>query len=281
YGGAGWVYLRGWHRLHRAGAPLGSPIRPLLLLGSTALVLVAFFPPFYEGSHQVLYLRAIQKILVAMLAAPLFWLATPVHISLRGLPYRWRRFFIHAIRADTRSGSMIRIGSAMGTTWLLYVAAIVIWHDSKVVNWTMAGTNRHFLTLTFMFAAALLYWVHIVGTGLRLRYALPVWVIFAYAVGVEIPNMTAGITIAYSSIPLYAHYTAIAKITGADIFDAQVLAGGLVWFMGSIVFFFSAVMVVNRIFVRHGSTTPQYHPEWDSEERMIAPGLEHRLNEKR
>ncbi|MCB0064535.1 MAG: cytochrome c oxidase assembly protein, partial [Caldilineaceae bacterium] len=136
-------------------------------------------------------------------------------------------------------------------------------------------------TLGFMFAAALLYWVHIVGTGLKLRTALPGWVLFIYAVGVEIPNMAAGITIAYSSTPLYEHYIATHERLNIDLIADQIMAGGLVWFMGSVVFFCSAVLIVNRLFLRHGSSTPEYHPDWDSEERMIAPGLEHRLEEKR
>ena len=163
---------------------------------------------------------------------------------------------------------------------MLYVAAIVIWHDVAVVNWTMADQSRHYLTLGLIFGAALLYWVHIVGTGFHLQRALPGWVLFVYAVGVEIPNMTAGITIAYSSVPLYAHYMAAHAQPGSLMIEDQIMAGGLVWFMGSIVFFFSAVMIVNRLFVRHGSNTPEHFPDWDSDERMIAPGLEHRLTKK-
>ncbi|MCB0121773.1 MAG: cytochrome c oxidase assembly protein [Caldilineaceae bacterium] len=280
-GSVGWYYLRGWQRLRRAGSPLGHWARLGVMGISGSLILLATFPPLYPLSHELLYARATQKILVAMVAAPLFWLASPLHIILRGWPFAWRRRVIYLFRSDTRSGRLIRLFTSTGVAWMLYVGAIVIWHDSHVINWTMTGTSRHYLTLLFMFGAALLYWVHIVGTGFRLRRALPGWVLFAYAVGVEIPNMTAGITIAYSSTPLYAHYVESARRIGNDVLGDQVMAGGLVWFMGSVVFFFSAVMIVNRIFLRHGSTEPEYFPEWDSDDRMIAPGLEHRLEEKR
>ena len=102
--------------------------------------------------------------------------------------------------------------------------------------------------------------------------------LFAYAVGVEIPNMTAGVTIAYSSKALYSHY---AALRGTDVIADQMLSGGLVWFMGSVIFFSSAVIIVNRLFKRNKGDGPDHLPEWDSEERMIAPGLEHRLDEKR
>lgn len=279
--GVGWLYGRGWRSLRRAGSTLGHLIRLCLLCGSALLVLLALFPPLYNVSHELLYVRALQKIMVAMLAAPLFWLACPAHILLRGAPFAWRHSIVHALRADTRSGQLVRLLTSTGVAWMLYVAAIVIWHDPHIVAWTMNGSNLHYLTLAFMFGAALLYWVHIVGTGWHLRRALPGWVIFAYAVGVEIPNMTAGITIAYSSVPLYEHYADIARRIGMDMIEMQIWAGGLVWFGGSVVFFFSAVMIINRIFLRHGSSAPEYFPDWDSDDRMIAPGLEHRLREDR
>lgn len=277
----GGVYLRGWRHLRQVGSPLAKPFRLTLLLSSMLLILLATWPPIYELSHEILYARAVQKIMVAMVAAPLFWLACPVHIMLRGLPFRWRRAIFHRFQPETWTGHSIRAVTSTGVAWLVYVSAIVIWHDTNIVNWTMGGNVRHYLTLTLMFGAALLYWVHIVGTGLKLRTALPGWVLFAYAVGVEIPNMAAGITIAYSSTPLYTHYVATHERLNIDLIADQIMAGGLVWFMGSVVFFFSAVMIVNRLFLRHGSDTPHHHPDWDSDERMIAPGLEHRLDEER
>ncbi len=280
-GVTGSLYFRGWLRLRRVDSPVAKPVRLSLFISSTLLLLLATFPPIYRLSHELLYARAVQKIMVAMVAAPLFWLSCPLHISLRGLPVEWRRRFMHSLRADTTSGRFLRIVTPPGVAWMLYVAAIVIWHDIAVVNWTMADQSRHYLTLGLMFCAALLYWVHIVGTGFHLRRALPGWMLFVYAVGVEIPNMTAGITIAYSGVPLYAHYVATHAQSSFPMVEDQMIAGGLVWFMGSVVFFFSAVMIVNRLFARHGSNTPEHFPDWDSDERMIAPGLEHRLDEKR
>jgi hypothetical protein len=56
-----------------------------------------------------------------------------------------------------------------------------------------------------------------------------------------------------------------------------VLAGGLIWFCGSIVYFGSAVLIFRTLIPRE---QPKPFPEWDSDERMIAPGLEHRLPKK-
>ena len=245
------LYLRGWHRLRLAGSPLARASRLVFFASSLLLILVATLPPLYPLSHQFLFARALQKILMAMVAAPFLWLSCPVHISLRGLSFPWRQRVFRTLQPHTWSGQLLRTMTYPGTTWLIYVAAIVIWHDAAVVNWTMQGQTRHYLTLFVMFGAALLYWVHIIGTGFQLRWSLPGWMLFAYAVGVEIPNMTAGIAIAYSGRPLYSHYVVTHEGLAFSILDDQMISGGLVWFMGSVVFFFSAVLIVNRLFIRN------------------------------
>ena len=277
----GSAYWRGWQRLRRSGAPLATGTRLSLLINSLLLILVVTLPPFYTLSHSLLYVRALQKIMVAMVAVPMFWLACPVHVILRGLAFARRQQFIRWLRPDHWGGRLTQFLGQPALAWLFYVCAIVIWHDSAVVNWAMSAPLRHYLTLTVLLTAALLYWVQITGTGLYTKARLPGWMLFVYAVGVEIPNMTAGVTIAYSSASLYNHYATLHTAQGTSVIEDQMLSGGLIWFMGSVVFFSSAVMIVNRLFKANKGDEADHLPDWDSEERMIAPGLEHRLKEKR
>ncbi len=277
----GSAYWRGWQRLRRSGTPLATPARLSLLINSLLLILLATLPPLYTLSHSLLYVRALQKIMVAMVAAPMFWLACPLHVILRGLAFERRQHFMRWLAPTSWGGRLTHVLGQPALAWLFYVCAIVIWHDSAVVDWSMRAPLRHYLTLMVLFVAALLYWVQITGTGLYTKAKLPGWMLFVYAVGVEIPNMTAGVTIAYSSAPLYNHYAALHTARGTSVIDDQMISGGLVWFMGSVVFFSSAVMIVNRLFKANKGDGADHHPDWDSEERMIAPGLEHRLDEKR
>jgi hypothetical protein len=105
--------------------------------------------------------------------------------------------------------------------------------------------------------------------------------------------MISGVTIAFSGQPIYDYYTTIH--TTADYrynistLADQMIAGGMIWCFGSIIYFSSAVLVIRKLFKdNHGDGTqgapasgPQPFPNWDSDERMIAPGLEHRVVEKR
>jgi cytochrome c oxidase assembly factor CtaG len=144
---------------------------------------------------------------------------------------------------------------------------------------------RHHLALWGLLGAALLYWWHVVGTGPRIHQRLPTWVFFAYLIGADIPNMASGVTIAFSQQPVYAYYAAIHAATsnpfGLSVIDDQIIGGGLVWCIGSFIYFGSAVLVMRKLFKDNHGDSPYHFPNWDSDERMIAPGLEHRVTEKR
>lgn len=279
-----WVgYLRGWRRWRRVDATLASPLRLVALAISTGLILVAFFPPLDYLSRDFLFGRALQKIAVAFVAAPLLWLAAPFHLISCGLPLAWRRRWVRWLQPQRWSGRLVRAFTQPAATWLAFVSAIVLWHETAVVNWAMSQPGVHLCLLGLLFGIAFLYWGHLAGTGLRRLHRVPGWVLFAYVVGVEIPNMATGMTIAYAGTPSYAYYVAMHAhmAAGMSAIEDQMISGGLIWFTGSFVFFGSAVLIINRLFRRNKGDSPHHFPDWDSEERMIAPGLEHRLKERR
>lgn len=275
-------YFQGWRRWRQVDAGLASPKRLAALGISTICVLAAFLPPLDLFSRHLLFARALQKVALAFWAAPFFWLAAPFHLGSRGLSLRWRQRLTCWLDSERRSGQLVRCLTQPALTWLAFVAAIILWNDAAVVDWTMRHQGVHGVMMAALFGVALLYWSHLVGTGPRLRRQLPSWVLFAYVVGVEVPNMATGMTIAYAGTPFYTYYAAMHAVRSSNfgVIEDQMMSGGLIWFTGSFVFFGSAVLIVNRLFHHHQGHTPHHPPDWDSDERMIAPGLEHRLKEK-
>lgn len=281
--GATWFwYCQGWRRRRQVDTQLASGKRLAALGFSTLCILVAFFPPLDLLSRHVLFARALQKVTLAFGAAPFFWLAAPFHVASRGLPWRWRRRLTRWLTAGRWSGQLIRFITQPALAWLTFVAALILWHEAVVVDWTMQHRGLHGVMMILLLGIALLYWGHLVGTAPRLRRPLPGWVLFAYVVGVEVPNMATGMTIAYAGTPFYTYYAATHALSASSfgVIEDQMMSGGLIWFTGSFVFFSSAVLIVNRLFHHHSGHSPHPLPDWDSDERMIAPGLEHRLKEK-
>jgi cytochrome c oxidase assembly factor CtaG len=277
---AGMLYTRGWQRLRRWQPDLAQPRRLAYCWGGLLLLCAAHLPPLYDLSADLLAARSMLKILTVMLAPPLLWLAVPVHIMLWGLPASARRRLTHWLFAPSPFHTILRTVTAPGLAWLLFISAFLIWHDARFASWSMQqGWSRH-LSLWLLLLTGLLYWGHVVGSSPRIHPRLPAWVFFAYLIGADIPNMVSGVTISFTGHPIYSYYVAAhahGNLLGLDVINDQIIAGGLVWFCGSMVYFGSAVIVMSKLF-KHD--TPQAFPNWDADERMIAPGLEHRLADK-
>ena len=98
--------------------------------------------------------------------------------------------------------------------------------------------------------------------------------------------MMAGVTIAFSSAPLYDTYAAAqATLTqgvpfGLDVLEDQMIGGAIIWVIGSLVYVSSIILVLNSLFRREGSEVPQPLWNWDADEKIIMPGLEHRLRDE-
>lgn len=281
----GWRYVRGWRRLHAFQPQLANKTRLTVFGVSLVALTVSLISPLETWSHYLLVARSTQKVLLCMIAAPLFWLACPFHFTWWGLPSGLRQRTTHLFLPHSRFRRLLQSVTQPGFTWLLFVSTFLSWHDPSLVNFIMPHPWGHRAALIVLLGAALLFWWHIVDTGPRIHRRFPDWVRFACLLGVEIPNIASGITLAFQTRPLYSYYAAMNGLTPPAlhlaILDDQTISGGIIWVFGSLAYFSSAVLVLNKIFQDHGGNSPQPIPNWDSDERMIAPGLEHRLVEKR
>jgi cytochrome c oxidase assembly factor CtaG len=109
---------------------------------------------------------------------------------------------------------------------------------------------------------------------------LVAWLIAIMLIITEIINMVTGVSTAFSGVVFYDHYAAVHRLADAPTFSAlddQALAGAVLWVGGSFIYISSIILVLNRLFEKHGSSTPEAFPDWDADERMIMPGLEHRV----
>jgi len=284
-GGLSLGYGRGCLRL-RLILPQTMTRMRLAVFGISMLALtLSLIAPLERSSHYLLAARSLQKILLCMIAAPLFWLACPFHCIVWGAPTRLRQKITKFLRRRSPSGQLLRSITRPSFTWLFFVSTFLIWHDPIFVNYVMPHPWWHRAALCLLFGAALLFWWHIVETGPRIHGRFPDWVRFACLIGVEIPNIVSGITIAFQTKPLYSYYATMNAAFNHPLqltmIDDQTISGGMIWVFGSLVYFSSAVMVLNKIFRENNGNSPLPLPNWDADERMIAPGLEHRVIENR
>lgn len=276
------LYVRGWLRLRRRGAGLATVYRLIVFLFTATLVGIAFLSPLNTLNRQVLFLRELQVVVICLLAPPAFFISCAYDMMLAGLPARARRQLHRTLQPDAPVGGALKKATPFWLVWLLFLSLFLIWHDAAFAGWLLARPALHTAGLVVLGAAALLLWWHIVGTGPRLHTPLPAWFYALALVVVEIANMATGVSIAFAGKPLYAYYAALAEASPGTprlgLLDDQALGGAMLWVAGSVIYISAIILLVNRLFQDHGGR-PAAHPNWDDDDRMIMPGLEHRVRQ--
>jgi len=274
-------YLRGWASLHRSGSTLANRQRLAAYFFALILWGAAVAAPLPALAETRLLARTAQLVCIALLGAPAFWLSAPFHHVARGVPARARQPLTRLFVRPSRISPLLAGLTTPFMVWFIYLAVVLMWHDPSFVAWSTAARWRTHAQLLPLLGAALLFWQQITRMGPRRYTTASPYARFVMLVGVEIPNLAAGITIAFRSTPLYTWYAAQEPeaIARGAAMSQQAVSGALVWVFGSLVYIFSIVLVVNEIFRREGVDGPEPPVGWDSDERFIAPGLEGRLKE--
>ncbi len=276
----GVLYVRGWRRLRRIDRELATVGRLLAFGLGTAALLMATTSPIFGLRAEFLSARAAQQVLLGMIAPPLLWLSCPFHVLARGLPTRWRRGLTHHLLRPTSTRRVVTFLTQPLLTWLYMMTAFLTWHDPGFAAWTLRNGWTYSLVMWLFFGAYFLFWWHLIGTAPRLHPAMSVWVAFAYLVlGAEIPNMLAGVSIAFTPSPIYRHFGSMES--GLLGLNDQIASGGIIWVTGSIVYISSAILIVNRLFRREELPPPRLPIDRFATDRSIAPGLERRVIQNR
>ncbi|HQY91108.1 cytochrome c oxidase assembly protein [Caldilinea sp.] len=274
-------YGRGWVRLHRRGVPFANLPRLVVFLFAMTLTAIVFLSPLNWLNQEYLFVRVAQHVFLCLFAVPAFFISCTFDIAVWGLPKSARR----AISRWVHSRGLLRRAVHGATqSWvviMLFIALFVSWYDARIASWLLARPLAHTASLLLLGAAAMLVWWRLIGTGPRLHTELSPWLAAFALLFIELASMSTAVPIAFSTDPIYAHYVAAfaqpGRLLPLTIADDQALGGGLLWVGGSAVFLSSIVLILNRLFDRHGMNGSDPLPGWDDDDRMIMPGLEHRV----
>ena len=270
-------YTWGWLRMRRTRAPLATIARLISFVAGISALGLALHSPLVALQQELLIGRAAQQILIGLLAPPLLWLACPVHVILRGLPASARRWTVGKLKDSTTSGRLIRRATHPLAVWMIAFSAFLLWHEPSIANWLLFHPTVYRLSLWGVWITYMLFWWYPLGTGPRLRPAMHPAIAFLYVIiGGEVPNMVTGVTLAFRQTPAYSYYDGRLPVPGLTTMQDQMVSGGMIWFLGSIVYVGIAVALLGRVFRNFESPRPP-PISWEATERTIAPGLEHRV----
>lgn len=281
-------YWRGWRRLHGVLPGLASRSRLVAFCLFVIATFLALVLPMHGWSRYFLLARAFEKVLLVMVAAPLFWLSVPFHTMAWGRPALRRKRLTRFWFRRNRWTEPLRTITQPGLAWFLFLASFLMWHDNGLVSATMPSDAWRTVVALWLFGSGLLFWGQVIGTAPRRLATRSALARLGCLISVEIPNVATGMYVAFHQYPIYDYYQQI-RASNPDYFlhsisliDDQGFSGALNWVFGSFVYFGSFVFVLGSLW-RNVSNSDQPQPliDWDSDEKFIMPGLEGRVHKPR
>jgi len=276
------LYTIGWWRLRRRShTPKLANIKRLAAywggLGTLALSLMS---PIDALGGQLFFMHMLQHLITIMISAPLLWLGAPFPFLLWGMPPRVRRAVARQFAGKALTRTLLRNITEPSLVWLAFVIIYAGWHDPNLYSLALRRDWVHDIQHITFFGAAMLFWWHVIAAGPRI-HRVAIWVRMAMLITIVPVNMVIGIVIANGSEVLYPYYNSVPRIWGFSALEDQMLAGVIMWIPGSMMFFLALIILLANELRPTADDPPQAIPNWDSEEAMVAPGLEHRVVQNR
>lgn len=279
---AGALYVTGWLRLRRRShtRKLAQRRRLAAYVSGLATLAIALMSPIDRLGGQLFFVHMIQHKLEIMIAAPLICLANPFPFVLWGMPTSVRHWFARLFTSRSRFRNLLSQATAPGIAWFVFIAFYMGWHDPGLYNLALYHKSVHDVQHLTFFVSAMLFWWHITNAAPHIHGRTNVWVRLAMLLAVIPAQMIAGIVIATSPEVLYTYYASIPRFWGLSVLDDQIIGGMIMWTLSSEMVVWAAVFLLGARFGREVAK-PGPVADWDSDDAMIAPGLEQRVVQKR
>jgi cytochrome c oxidase assembly factor CtaG len=188
-----------------------------------------------------------QHLLLTMVAVPLLLLGNPFPVLMWGLPMKARRPVSAVLSERSPLRRPLALVTSPGVVWLLYISALIGWHDPALYNLALRNSLVHDLQHLSFFITTMLLWWHILGVAPRLHRSLSAGQRIVYTISVVPVNMIIGVVIAFATSPIYSHYLSVPRLMGLSVMQDQMIAGILMWIPGSEMFFWAGLIVLTQL----------------------------------
>jgi cytochrome c oxidase assembly factor CtaG len=274
------LYTIGWWRLRRRGkVKVANRRRLAAYWGGILTLALALMSPIDPLGGQLFFMHMIQHMITIMVSAPLLWLGAPFPFLLWGLPIGVRKWVGQQFAQASLLRSGLRVLRQPALVWMAFVAVYGGWHDPMLYDLALRYGWVHDIQHLTFFGTAMLFWWVVIDAAPRLQYT-SLWGRIIMVVGVIPINMAVGITIATAQEVIYPYYATVPRIWGFTAVADQSTAGVIMWTSGSEMLVLAIVFLLASA-MRNDKKAPTPIADWDREEAMIAPGLEHRARQNK
>ncbi len=286
---AGTLYSRGWwrlrqrthrrHRSRRAGQPwpLTAVWRLISYLTGLVILAISLMSPIDVLGGQLFFMHMVQHLLLIMIVPPLLLIANPMAVVLWGLPDGARRKigggFSIALHRDSRFRQVLRTITSPGIVWLLWVIAIIGWHDPNMYNLALRSDFAHDLEHLSFFLVSMAYWWHVTGAGPRIHKQFGLLGRIIFVLAAIPPNMLTGVVLAFADSPIYSYYLDVPRIWNISVMTDQRISGVVMWIPGSMMYIIAALILISQLLSQEERKPSLPEKAWASEDALLAPGL--------
>lgn len=278
------IYYRGAQRFMMCWPSVYSGKQLCLFFVGVTLLFIAMSPLFTIAASHYISVRSVQKVLLSMVIPPLLWVGMPFHCLLFALPAKLRGVVVRNVIQRSNGRSLLKVATRPSLAWLIYIGIFLLWHEPAFASWIVEHQWANSVFAWVLLTVSILFWSQVMLTAPRIHRPQPGWILFIMLVAVEIPNMVAGVTVAFASEPIYSHYVSLQEVqieNGAQLWLTTIadqrLSGCITWIAGTLVYISAIIMVLNRLFEQENGLPPLLSFTDAADERTIAPGLEYRV----
>lgn len=216
----GLLYRRGWRHAHDGSA------HAYAMLAALATLVISLLSPIDAIGGILLSAHMVQHVLLIAVAAPLFAWAAPGAALLRGTPVPIRRRFVDARRRSGLDAAVISQMRSPVARWLLFIAALWLWHSSVLYDLAIESNAAHALEHVSFLGAAVLFWTVILGpVRARLEHGAAILAVFT----LTLQGIVLSMLMTFSRIVWYEPYAVAAPGWNLDPLADQQLAGVIMW----------------------------------------------------
>jgi putative membrane protein len=240
------LYVRGWLTLRRVIPGRFPAWRLASFLSGIGALQLALASPIDAFDSFWLTDHMIQHMILMMVVPPLVLLGNPMIPLLRGLPRWTSRDVLGPILGWPPIGRFGRAITHPAFCWLVFSVSLLGWHLPGPYDLALRSDGWHEVEhASFLFTSILFWWPVIQPWPSRPHW--PRWTIPVYLLLADFVNSVISAFLVFSGRVLYPSYLAIPRVGGISAQNDQVLAGVVMWFVGSFVFLIPAVVVLVKL----------------------------------
>src|ERR1700730_4886940 len=249
------VYPIGWLRLRKVLPNLISTWRLAAFLAGIVSLWIAIGSPLEAFAEVWLSLHMVQHLLLMAVAPPLILLGAPTLPLLRGLP-RMIRGAVGRFLVWPPAQRLGRVLTDPAVCWLAATVALIAWHISAAFELALRSDSLHAIEHACFFSTSLMFWWPVIQPYPSVA-KWPGWSIPLYLFLGTLPGGALGAFLTFCDRVLYPSYGAAPMIFHVSPLEDQVLAGTLMWVVGTFVYTVAAVILTVRLL--SGNTAPSHN----------------------